>query len=214
MKAQSTIRYDTAERHLRKYRNRNPIHRFFLRRFFDRVAAELTFLRTGSVLEVGCGEGLFLREVIERGVVFDDYIGLDLREGALKKARSLHPQYRFECADMRHWSAPNRKFDLVIASQVLEHLPEPGHTLGRLAKLCSGQLFLTVPCEPWFRTLNLFRGRDLRRLGNHPEHVNLWTFSGFREFVAGHADVVRAFRVFPFTLVVARPKGFDGSPPL
>ncbi len=212
MKALSTIRHDTAERHLRKYRNQNPIHRFVLRRFFDRVAAEIVQMQPKSVLEFGCGEGLFLREVMQRGVVFDDYIGLDLREDALETARSLHPHRRFERTDLLHWSEPGGGFDLVIASQVLEHLPDPGRTLERLAELCSGRLLLTVPSEPWFRVVNLLRGRDLRRLGNHPEHVNLWTFSGFRNFVAGHADGVRAYRVFPFTVVVARPKGLDGSP--
>jgi len=207
----STIRSDTTERHLRKYSNRNPIHRLALRRFFDRITGELLAQQPSTVLEFGCGEGLFLKEVGERGVVFDDYVGLDLREDALAAARALHPYGRFERADLFQWSAPVAGFDLVIASQVLEHLPDPGRALNRLVELCSGQLLLTVPLEPWFRILNLLRGRDLRRLGNHPEHVNLWTFSRFREFVADHAEVVRAYRVFPFTVVVARPTSVDVS---
>ena len=211
MEQPSTIRYDTTERHLRKYSNRNPFHRLAMRRFFDRIAVELLALQPNTALEFGCGEGFFLKEVRERGVVFGDYVGLDLREGALATARSLHPHDRFERVDLFQWLAPVPGFDLVIASQVLEHLPQPGRALDRLVDLCSGQLLLTVPLEPWFRILNLLRGRDLRRLGNHPEHVNLWTFSRFREFVADHAEVVRAYRVFPFTVVVARPTSVDVS---
>jgi len=209
MEQPSTIRHDTAERHLRKYDNRNPFHRLALRRFFDRIADELLAQQPDTVLEFGCGEGLFLKEVRERGVVLDDYMGLDLREDALASARSLHPHGRFECADLFQWSAPVGGFDLVIASQVLEHLPDPSRALNRLVELCSGRLLLTVPLEPWFRILNLLRGRDLRRLGNHPEHVNLWTFLRFRDFVADHAEVVRAYCVFPFTVVVARPTSLD-----
>jgi 2-polyprenyl-3-methyl-5-hydroxy-6-metoxy-1,4-benzoquinol methylase len=205
----STIRHDTTERHVRKYSSRNPIQWFALRRFFDRIAAELNSLQPETVLEFGCGEGLFLKEIRERGIVLDDYVGLDLREDALASARSLHPNGRFERVDLFQWSAPVGGFDLVIASQVLEHLPDPGRALNRLVELCSGQLLLTVPQEPWFRVLNLLRGRDLCRLGNHPEHVNLWTFPRFRNFVADHAEVVHAYRVFPFTVVVARPTSLD-----
>jgi len=205
----STVRQDTAERHLRKFSNQNPIHRFALGRFFDRIAAELNAFQPERVLEFGCGEGFFLKEVQQRGVEFADYVGLDLREDALATASSFFPKGRFERADLFRWPAPEEGFDLVIASQVLEHLPTPQLALERLVELCSGQLLLTVPLEPWFRILNFLRGRDLRRLGNHPEHVNLWTFSRFRSFVADHAEVVRAYRVFPFTVVIAKPKSLN-----
>jgi 2-polyprenyl-3-methyl-5-hydroxy-6-metoxy-1,4-benzoquinol methylase len=209
MEVPSTVRHDTAERHLRKYSNQNPMHRLALGRFFDRIAAELITLQPETVLEFGCGEGLFLKEVHERGVDFSEYVGLDLREDALATAGSMFPKGRFERADLFRWPAPEKGFDLVIASQVLEHLPDPQLALERLVELCSGQLLLTVPLEPWFRFLNLIRGRDLRRLGNHPEHVNLWTFSRFRDFVADHAEILRAYRVFPFTVVIARPKNLN-----
>jgi len=209
MEMHSTVRHDTTERHVKKYNNRNPIHRLALGRFFDRIAAELDTLQPPSVLEFGCGEGLFLKEVQQRGVRFEDYVGLDLRDDALATARSLHPRRRFENAELFRWKAPEEGFDLVIASQVLEHIPDPDPTLARLVEMCSGQLLLTVPLEPWFRILNFVRGRDLRRLGNHPEHVNLWTFSRFRSFVADHAEVVRAYRVFPFTVVIAKPKSLN-----
>jgi hypothetical protein len=70
---------------------------------------------------------------------------------------------------------------------------------------CAGCLLLTVPTEPWFQIANLLRGRHLARLGNHPEHVNRWSFSKFCGFVADQAEISRAYRVFPFTVVVARP---------
>jgi hypothetical protein len=93
----------------------------------------------------------------------------------------------------------------VIASQVLEHLPDPVSALKRLVDLSSERLLLTVPAEPWFQIVNLARGRHLARLGNHPEHVNRWSFSKFGRLVSNHAQIVRAYRVFPFTVVVAKP---------
>jgi hypothetical protein len=57
-------------------------------------------------------------------------------------------------------------------------------------------MLLTVPCEPRFKFLNLARGRDVLRLGNHPEHVNQWSHSTFSAFVAARAKIERAWTVF------------------
>jgi len=203
MTVPTTIRHDTAARHHRKYHSRNPIQRLVLDRFFDAVAAELKPLAGGRALEFGCGEGFFLEKLRARGVVFADLLGIDLREAALQEARRRNPECRFACADLLAW-APPEPFDVVIASEVLEHLPRPEVFLERLVALSRQWLLLTVPWEPWFRLMNLARGRDLTRLGNHPEHVNRWGFGPFARFVAARVPIVRAYTIFPFTIVLAR----------
>ena len=95
---------------------------------------------------------------------------------------------------------------MVLASQVLEHLHEPERYLARLVALCSGTLVLTVPHEPWFQLMNLIRGRDLIRLGNHPEHINHWNAASFSAFVAPYAEVQRMRTIFPFLIAVATPR--------
>jgi len=206
MTAATTIRADTTQRHLAKYSNRNPLHRLALGHFLDRVAQEIRRIAPRSVLEFGCGEGLLLQALETRGVRLQDYTGIDLRADAIAAARLLHPQRRFERADLFDWPGVPGGYDLVIASQVLEHLPEPGPALECLTGFTARWLLLTVPDEPWFRLLNFLRGRDLRRLGNHPEHVNLWSLASFRSFVGQRADIARSYRAFPFSVVVARPR--------
>lgn len=203
MERPTSIREDTTARHLRKYSNKNPLHQLTLKRFFDTVAAEVLRMQPGSVLEFGCGEGLFLEQLAQRGVKCPSLLGIDLREDALAQARTLNPHYTFERIDLFDLQ-PKEPFDLVIASQVLEHLIEPAPFLKRLVELSRRHLLLTVPWEPWFQLMNLLRGRDIKRLGNHPEHVNRWTAGAFKEFVAAHARVENVLTVFPFTLMVAQ----------
>jgi SAM-dependent methyltransferase len=203
--APSTIRHDTALRHQHKYANKNPLQRFALGRFFDAVAEEVRALQPELTLDFGCGEGLFLQRLKERGVSLGRFCGIDLRPEALELARRRHPDDEFVCADLLTWSNSENRFDLVIASEVLEHLPGPERFLRRLIHFSSQHLLLTVPLEPWFRIMNLLRGRDLGRLGNHPEHVNLWGLRSFRKFVSPHVEIARAYTVFPFIIVVARP---------
>lgn len=197
------IRHDTSERHQGKYNNTNPLHVFALHRFWERLAGLIRVIEPSSILEFGCGEGLLLRELKSRGVSFERYLGIDIRRDAIAYARKLHPESEFLIQDILTWDS-DETFDLVICSQVLEHLAAPGDYLPSLAKRSSNRILLTVPREPFFQLTNLLRGRDLRRLGNHPEHVNRWTTEQFAQFVDQELDVVLLETSFPFTICIAR----------
>ena len=67
-----------------------------LARFFDRIAEQIAPLKVSSVLEFGCGEGFFLKELEKRGIQFKTLTGIDLREEAIRSAKELFPIY-MEC---------------------------------------------------------------------------------------------------------------------
>lgn len=204
--AATTIRADTTERHVNKYTNQNPIHRLSLGRFYDAVAAELTAIAPRSVLDFGCGEGYILDMMAERGVDLAAYEGLDLRPDALSEARSRWPSTRFTEANLFDAAYDNKSYHTVMALEVLEHLFEPEKVLRRLVDMAEEHLVLTVPNEPWFQLMNLVRGRDLIRLGNHPEHINHWNKKTFAEFVEPYAEVISVQTRFPFVILTARPR--------
>jgi SAM-dependent methyltransferase len=199
----ASVRKDTGMRHQKKYANKNPIHQLVLGRFFNIVADEIGSISRGNVLDFGCGEGLLLQELKKRNIYFESLLGIDIREDALEQARSLHPDYLFEKKDILQWDCKPKSFDLIIASEVLEHLIEPERVMVRITELCRKDILLTVPWEPWFRLMNLLRGRDIRHFGNHPEHVNLWAFNEFLRFVNKYASVKNARISFPFIIVTA-----------
>ncbi|MFN8389737.1 MAG: class I SAM-dependent methyltransferase [Bdellovibrionota bacterium] len=211
MSLETTIRSDTAERHRKKYLSKNPVQRYVLNRLFDRIAALLRSDPPDSVLDVGCGEGFFLREMRARGALVGRYTGIDLRPDALSEAAALHPGETFLNVDLLDWDQAPRSFDLIIASQVLEHLPNPEPMLRQICRLAKRSVLVTVPLEPYFQLMNLLRGRDLCRLGNHPEHVQRWTFSGIQRTLSPWLVCESAFRVFPFSVVYGKPRGGSGG---
>jgi 2-polyprenyl-3-methyl-5-hydroxy-6-metoxy-1,4-benzoquinol methylase len=189
-----------------KHESRNPVQRAVIDRFHRHVVHLARGVAPSSVLELGCGEGYVLAELAAAGIG-RELTGIDLDETACRRARErLGESASIEAADARHWSARGRRFDLVMALEVLEHVPAPESLLPVLADLSAGHVLLSVPREPWFCALNLARGRHVTRLGNHPEHVNHWTASGFLRFVGRRFDVLATAPVFPWTLVLARPR--------
>jgi hypothetical protein len=49
----------------------------------------------------------------------------------------------------------------------------------------------------------MLAGRDLRQLGNTPDHINHWSARDFERLVSGYARVVEVRRPFPWTVVRA-----------
>ena len=204
--ATTTIRADTTERHVNKYTSSNPIHRLSLGRFYDAVAEEITAIQPSSVLDFGCGEGYILDMLAARDVTLPQYQGLDLRSDALAEAQRRWPQTRFTKANLFDPAFDQKRYHTVMSLEVLEHLFEPEKALERLVSMADEYVVLTVPNEPWFQLMNLVRGRDLIRLGNHPEHINHWNKSSFTEFVSAYAEIVRVTTRFPFVILVAKPR--------
>jgi SAM-dependent methyltransferase len=76
--------------------------------------------KPGSILDVGCGIGTWLRAAHDLGV--SEVRGIDGQPRAL--GRLLIPADRFSCHDLREPFDLGRKFDLVLCLEVAEHLPE------------------------------------------------------------------------------------------
>jgi len=189
---------------LRKYESGNPILQALIKRFHERMLALVAPLAPRRVLDVGCGEGFFSRALLDRfpGV---ELVGVDASEAAVAHAGARCPEGRFEVARIEALEGFGR-FDLVVCSEVLEHLADPAGGIAALAERTEGHALLTVPWEPWFQLANLARGKYQATLGNHPEHVQRWTRRGFERAVSGRFERVHGESLFPWTLFLGRPR--------
>ncbi len=185
-----------------KYASTNPIEQRMMRGFFDAFDRCLASLDPKRILEIGVGEGIVTSRVIER---FPEaaVVGLDLPDEELAADwQSLDLDCVF--GDAGHLPFPDDAFDLVLAIEVFEHLPDPDAAMAELARVGSGTLVASVPFEPIWRAGNMARGRYLRNLGNTPGHINHWTHRGFSSLVADHFDVNDRSTPLPWTMVSAR----------
>jgi SAM-dependent methyltransferase len=185
-----------------KYASTNPVERRLMAGFFGALDACLPVRAPTAVLEVGVGEGEVTARVRER-YPSATAIGVDLPEPALAtewRERGIVALF----GDIARLPFPSGTFDLVLAIEVLEHVPEPAAALAELARVSRGDLVLSVPREPIWRAANMARGKYLGALGNTPGHVQHWSRRGFARFVASQIDVVTVRAPFPWTMVAAR----------
>ncbi len=150
----------------------------------DRRALVVEICRNARVLHVGCadapytaerlGTGELLHERI--GEVAEDLWGLDLDEDALEMLRRAGYEHVFR-ADLCHEAdlgpVRGQEFDIIVATEVIEHVLCPGALLTNLASLMTPahtRLLVTVPNAYRVDTLlGLLRNQEFV----HPDH-NAW----------------------------------------
>lgn len=192
--------------HLHKYTAKNPAIRWLTARWVARLQATLDRVagdagdRAGDALEVGCGEGVISQQLTTR---WDRVTALDLPDASLREQWRSRPGPRYLHADAHRLPFGDDRFDVVVAAEVLEHLPDPARGLAELARVGTRHLVLSVPREPIFRTCNLLAGRHVRALGNTPGHLNHWSTRSFVRFVGSVAQVRAVHTPFPWTVVWA-----------
>lgn len=171
----------------------NPAVRGLMRWFHTALVQEVESFSPKSILDVGCGEGRttwYLAEHLPVAVH-----GAELERHLLDEAQALVPGGRFVCASVYSLPYPDRTFDVVTATEVLEHLDDPSRAVRELMRVARKGVTLTVPHEPWWRLANMARGKYLRHCGNTPGHIQHWTQAGFARLLASSGADVRVRRV-------------------
>lgn len=86
------------------------------------VLARLERFEFDSLLDVGCGEGRFLREAAAR-FPGKRLLGVDFSARAIEYARLLNPSLSFARADIADGPDAHGRFDVVTLIETLEHVP-------------------------------------------------------------------------------------------
>lgn len=103
----------------------------------------------GQVLEIGAGTMAHIPHVRHS---FDRYIASDCNSALIEAASRRPSPDGVELAHLEGTRLPfaDQSFDRVIATHVLEHIPEPHLALGEWARVVKpgGVLSLILPCDP------------------------------------------------------------------
>jgi SAM-dependent methyltransferase len=130
---------------------------------------------SSTVLEVGVGEGNFLKAAQKKGHSIQ---GVELNPKGAARARAMGFEINeLTLHELREQT--NQRFDTVCAFQVLEHVPDPRQFLeGILAMLKpGGRMILAVPNAAVMRKVDP-RGQEL--LNQPPHHMGHWDENVFR----------------------------------
>jgi 2-polyprenyl-3-methyl-5-hydroxy-6-metoxy-1,4-benzoquinol methylase len=188
-----------------KYGSSNPVVRRLMAGFERNLDELLDAAAPSSVLDVGCGEGVLVHRWAQR-LGEGRVVGIDLEEESIQAgwAERQAPNLEYRVMEAENLPFAAEEFELASAIEVLEHLPDPEHTLSEMARCARRHLLVSVPHEPLWRMLNMARGAYWSDLGNTPGHLNHWSRRSFVELLSRHGTVAEVRSPFPWTMLLVR----------
>lgn len=169
-----------------KYSRSSRIAQWHLNSVMEAIYQLLAESGGASILDAGCGEG-FLTDYLARRDPSLRLTGVDMSSEAIAYAEErFGERARFRTGNVYKLPFSDNSFDVVLCSEVLEHLDEPDLAVRELIRVARRHVVITVPNEPYFKWLN-----DLARalgISMDPGHVNFWTRSSFKAFIRSHFD--------------------------
>jgi 2-polyprenyl-3-methyl-5-hydroxy-6-metoxy-1,4-benzoquinol methylase len=152
---------------------------FVKRRLAETVKSFAPFRATNRLLDVGCGTGGLLQAAASASWHVE---GIDVSNKAAEHVKNLG--FEVFCGTLEKAQFPDNSFDVVTASELLEHVPSPRLLVGEIARILRpGGLFWTTTPHA--------RGISGRLLGlkwsvlSPPEHLQLFSVAGARKLLSG-----------------------------
>lgn len=188
-----------------KYEARNPIVRILMRGFLKSFVDALSRIEFGTVLEIGSGEG-YITEVVKNINGDASILASDISIDIVKESIKQDENVSLALIDVHNIPLKKSTFDLIVCSEVLEHLPETQKPLEELERVAQKYILFSVPREPVWRFLNLMRLRYLRELGNTPGHIQHWSKKQFVEIIGSRFNIVKIYSPLPWTIILCEKR--------
>ncbi len=186
-----------------KHSDTRPSRRKEIDNFYSTLSKMCKQLRVKKVLDAGCGEG-FTLDQLRKEKIGNEFVGIDNSAVAINLGKKLFPSFLLKVDDIYNLSFNDSSQDLVICTEVLEHLKEPDRAIKELIRVSKKYIVLSVPNEPFFSFRNLLKGKHIKRLGNTPGHINWWTSFVFEKLIKKLGlRILKVEHPFPFTLILA-----------
>jgi SAM-dependent methyltransferase len=187
-----------------KYGSTNPVVKRLMARFEGTLEELFVQAAPQTLLDVGCGEGVLTHQWAQR--IDGKVVGIDLDDPELHKhwEDRQAPNLEYKVLKAENMPFEDSAFEVASAIEVLEHVPDPEHTVAEMARVASKYLLVSVPREPLWRGLNMARGAYLKDLGNTPGHLNHWSKRSFVALLNRYGTVVEARSPFPWTMLLVR----------
>lgn len=141
------------------------------------VCEKLQSTSNNTIGDWGCGTGRLMKE-LHKQIPENEYIGFDISDISLSSAQQGFPQAEYRLINpSKNKNKYKKHFDVLLCTEVLEHLTEPEETIKLLIDMTKsdGIIVITVP--------------DARR-DNFGGHIHFWSPSSWKLFMDKHLTKV------------------------
>ena len=185
-----------------KHTSKNPIQKFLIKNFYSSLISLIKPLKAESILDAGCGEGFTINKLKENGIG-KKIEGMEYSKEAISFGKKLFPHLTIKQGSVYDLPYKDNSFDLIICTEVLEHLEYPIRALKEMLRVSKKYLVISIPNEPLFMISNFLRGKNLSSLGNDVGHINHWNPLSFKKYLGKNGLMIEKVKLpFPWIIIM------------
>lgn len=159
-------------------------------RHFRRVASIVGVRSGDKVLDVACGDGVWLSICKDRGAL---PYGIDLSHIAIERCRMRMPDYEFSVHPAEALPFADEQFDVVSCLGALEHMVNPKQALSEIVRVAKpmAAILLLVPNAGFLaRRFHLFTGTNQAAIKEEMYSLRQWAIL----FETANLDIQRRWK--------------------
>lgn len=144
-----------------------------------------------KVLDIGCGDGLLLRALSQKGAVVS---GADISEEGVKKCKEKGFEVSLLDVSTEDLPFSDKTFDTVIILDVLEHVYEPEALLKEAIRVSKKHIIISVPnFNSLPARIQVFFGKVPENNRPHKGHLYWFNYAVLTKLLErNHADIAEA----------------------
>lgn len=166
--------------------------------------AEKTKIFPKNILDVGCASGWFLSKIHSK-YPKSNCIGVDVYKEAIYYGKRRYKNLKLLHADVHKIPFKNNHFDIVICTEVLEHVVSPENVLREIRRVLARDGIAIIEMDTgnflfkaaWYWWTNLRRGvwRD--------SHIHAFDAAKLEKMIINNGFSIIKRKIFNFTMAVA-----------
>ncbi len=165
-------------------------------KFVFRHEQAIQLVEGPRVLDIGCGDGLFLGMVREKGLAGS---GVDFSEEGVKKCKEKGLDAQIVDPTRGKLPFSDGEFDSVVLLDILEHLYTPEDLLHEAARLSKKNIIISVPNFSSFPArLQVLFGKVPENNRRNKGHVFWFNYENLTKMIAGEGLRISELRVNTF----------------
>lgn len=137
---------DRLEDSVAEYYSKNSVVRWLFRRRLDCALDLLMQVSCSSLVDLGCGDGSFIRLVLESNLQLYDLHAIDIH-GDVVGLNDTLKGCRFSCQSIERTNFADGQFGGAVCLDVLEHFPDLSSPLAEIRRILGARGRLVI-CEP------------------------------------------------------------------